>query len=114
MGEYEYHANPIGWHKPSMAANKGKKAGESAVFKPPLAGRVGSLFNKIEVRPRWVIKKLNVALALILLCSKFSCSLFLSLPNITNHLDILSVMPLVKGSVVSCLVSIMNWFWLDI
>ncbi len=50
MGEYEYHANPIDWHKPSMAAGKGKKAGESAVFKPPLAGRVGSLFNKIEVR----------------------------------------------------------------
>ncbi|KAL0039285.1 hypothetical protein WJX79_001448 [Trebouxia sp. C0005] len=51
MGEYEYHANPIDWHKPSTADGKGKKAGESAVFKPPLAGRVGSLFNKIEYVP---------------------------------------------------------------
>jgi len=98
MGEYEYHANPIDWHKPSTADSKGKKPGESAVFKPPIAGRVGSLFNKIEVRPRCVVNKLSVTVALVQLCSTFCCSLgclFLSLPNTTKHLDVLSVMPLV-------------------
>ena len=49
MGEYEYHANPIDWHKPSRAAGKGKKGAESGVFRPPTVGRVGTLFNKIEV-----------------------------------------------------------------
>ena len=105
MGEYEYHANPIDWHKPSMAAGKGKKAGESAVFKPPLAGRVGTLFNKIEVRPyHQVIIKLIVTLAVIQVCNKLCCSLdclFLSLPNITKHLDVLLATPPIKGSVVS-------------
>lgn len=50
MGEYEYHANPIDWHKPSTAVSKGKKGAESSVFRPPTVGRVGSLFNRIEVR----------------------------------------------------------------
>lgn len=49
MGEYEYHANPLDWHKPSTAGGKGKKAGESAAFRPATAGQVGTLFNKIEV-----------------------------------------------------------------
>ncbi len=111
MGEYEYHANPIDWHKPSMAAGKGKKAGESAVFKPPLAGRVGSLFNKIEVSTHCNIVTLNLVLALYLVCNKLCCSLgslFLSLPNITKHLDVLLVVPPIKGSVVRCLVSSKN------
>ena len=48
MGEYEYHANPLDWHKASNK-DKSKKGGESGVFRPPTVGRVGSLFNKIEV-----------------------------------------------------------------
>lgn len=51
MGEYEYHANPIDWHKPSTAVSKGKKGAESSVFRPPTVGRVGSLFNRIEYVP---------------------------------------------------------------
>ena len=49
MGEYEYHANPIDWHKPSTAPTKGGKPADLGVFRPPTVGRVGSLFNKIEV-----------------------------------------------------------------
>ena len=49
MGEYEYHANPIDWHKPSTAPAKSKKTADLGVFRPPTVGRVGSLFNKIEV-----------------------------------------------------------------
>lgn len=49
MGEYEYHANPIDWHKPSTAPTKGGKPTDLGVFRPPMVGRVGSLFNKIEV-----------------------------------------------------------------
>ncbi|KAL3158746.1 hypothetical protein ABBQ32_011474 [Trebouxia sp. C0010 RCD-2024] len=51
MGEYEYHANPIDWHKPSTAPAKGKKTADLGVFRPPTVGRVGSLFNKIEYVP---------------------------------------------------------------
>ena len=48
MGEYEYHANPLDWHKASNK-DKSKKGTESGVFRPPTVGRVGTLFNKIEV-----------------------------------------------------------------
>ena len=49
MGEYEYHANPIDWQKPRTAPAKGGTPADSGVFRPPTVGRVGSLFNKIEV-----------------------------------------------------------------
>ena len=48
MGEYEYHANPLDWHKASDK-EKRKTGTESGVFRPPTVGRVGTLFNKIEV-----------------------------------------------------------------
>lgn len=54
MGEYEYHANPIDWHKPSTAPAKGGKPVDLGVFRPPTVGRVGSLFNKIEVTSQCV------------------------------------------------------------
>ena len=50
MGEYEYHANPLDWHKGSADKGKSKKGAESGVFRPPTVGRVGTLFNKIEVQ----------------------------------------------------------------
>ena len=49
MGEYEYHASPLDWKKPGTAPAKASKPAESAVFRPPTVGRVGALFNKIEV-----------------------------------------------------------------
>ena len=49
MGEYEYHASPLDWHKPGTAPAKVKKGADLGVFRPPTVGRVGSLFNKIEV-----------------------------------------------------------------